>query len=83
VTDQLRVFVADCTFPVAVMVVEMQHDNGYIGWLLEPSLGNDRSRLRLAKAVAMQLATSQVVHQCVDEVDRWYDARRRGNLEWS
>src|SRR5437867_2958167 len=63
VSKRITARAAVLTFPIAIMLFDMSDDTGYLGWILQPRLKNERASLSVADRVkTTKIESDTIVH---------------------
>ncbi|XXT17267.1 hypothetical protein WME94_44280 [Sorangium sp. So ce429] len=77
VQNRLRKQVAECEFPVALMVVDVRSRDTYFGWLLAPSFSRSGAAvLDTVERSHVEPATGDCLRRAIEDVRQWYRIHR-------
>ncbi|HEU4561372.1 MAG TPA: hypothetical protein VFS20_26195 [Longimicrobium sp.] len=59
-----------------MLVFPASGEPGWFRWILEPTSCAECAELRFADCIGFEPATDELLTRVVDQVNRWYEARR-------
>ncbi len=69
----------DLPFPLCIVVFNMENDDGYYRWILEPIINQDNVNLRTVTSDIFKKLTKEELDIIVEQINHWYE--KRSNLQ--